>query len=70
MEDWLKKFTDIEHTSSPISFSPAFEERRAAKYSGVSWTEYAQMTSTEKASVVSYYRLEMSLEYAQAQLKK
>jgi hypothetical protein len=45
-----------------ISYSREFEYRAAAKYSGLTWSEFSRMDSIEQAKIIVFYRQSMALE--------
>jgi hypothetical protein len=48
-----------------ITYSREFEYRAAAKYSGVTWSDFCLKDSMEQAKEVVFYRRSMALEAVQ-----
>jgi hypothetical protein len=48
---------------------PEFDQREAARYSGLSWTEFQRLDGREKAACIAFYRLSRRLEQVLAELE-
>jgi hypothetical protein len=57
----IKVDPDID-IDSPSGEVPLFEQREAAVFSHYNWTEWQQLTATEKAECIAHYKLHSLVE--------
>lgn len=51
-------------------FTQHFEDRSAAKYAGVPWTTFIELTGPEQSAIVAHYRVSQRLDWLLSQQKR